>query len=290
MFTLLCCIHWLWCGHTVNMTRISREVGETWASCGSSHLCPSAGADPEGVQGAHIHSFSTKFFKKSPKLAQICPKKTWGRALEPPAPPPFSNPGFAPASLIMYYCHESNIKGFIDRLHVNIDILVIFLSLFFCTFFMRCESVMRSVVIIIPWIWTVWVTAYVCTKEIYRPQRDSNPVPPGSESTTLPMSYPGATIYIYTHQYRHIYFRLHISNIVKCIGPLCFKFSLWEHQIWRWSSCPRPGYVVTTAGVICDTDDNRRGETKTKLANWNRKKKTRYEKHHFLLTPQVSRY
>ena len=26
----------------------------------------------------------------------------------------------------------------------------------------------------------------VCTKEIYRPQRDSNPVTPGSESTTLP--------------------------------------------------------------------------------------------------------
>ena len=64
---------------------------------------------------------------------------------------------------------------------------------FFCTFFMRCESGMRSVVIIIPWIWTVWVTADVCTKDRYRPQRDSNPVPTGSESTTLPMSYPGAT-------------------------------------------------------------------------------------------------
>ena len=41
--------------------------------------------------------------------------------------------------------------GFIDRLHVNFDILVIFISFLFCTFFfMRCESVMRSVVIIIP--------------------------------------------------------------------------------------------------------------------------------------------
>ena len=46
------------------------------------------------------------------------------------------------------------------------------------------------------WIGTVWVTAYVCTKERYRPQRDSNQVPPGSESTTLPMSYPGATRHI----------------------------------------------------------------------------------------------
>ena len=34
---------------------------------------------------------------------------------------------------------------------------------------------------------------YLCTKEIYRPQRDSNRVSPGSESTTLPMSYPDAT-------------------------------------------------------------------------------------------------
>ena len=42
------------------------------------------------------------------------------------------------------------IKGFIDRLHFNIDILVIFISLFFVRFFMRRKSVMRSVVIIIP--------------------------------------------------------------------------------------------------------------------------------------------
>ena len=35
----------------------------------------------------------------------------------------------------------------------------------------------------------------MCTKKIiYRPLRNTNPVPPGSESTTLPMSYPG--IYI----------------------------------------------------------------------------------------------
>ena len=52
------------------------------------------------------------------------------------------------------------------------------------------ELAIRSVVIIIPRIGTVWVIAYVCTKEIYRPQRGSNPVPPGSKSTTLPMRYP----------------------------------------------------------------------------------------------------
>ena len=79
-------------------------------------------------------------------------------------------------------------KGFIDSLRVNFDIFVIFNSLFICRFFMRRKSVIRSVFIIIPLIWTVWVTSYVCTKEIYRPQRDSNPVPPGS---VLPMSYPG---------------------------------------------------------------------------------------------------
>ena len=66
----------------------------------------------------------------------------------------------------------------------------------FWTFFVRRESIIFSVVIIIPRIWTVWVTAYVCTKEIYRPQRDSNPVR-GSETTTLPMSYAGAT-YMWT--------------------------------------------------------------------------------------------
>ena len=42
-------------------------------------------------------------------------------------------------------------QGFIDHLYVNFDILVIFISLFFWyVFFMRRESVIRSVVIIIP--------------------------------------------------------------------------------------------------------------------------------------------
>ena len=54
-----------------------------------------------------------------------------------------------------------------------------YVFIFFYVFFMRRVSVIRSVVII-PWFWTVWVTAYVCPKERYRPQRDSNPVPPGS--------------------------------------------------------------------------------------------------------------
>ena len=33
-------------------------------------------------------------------------------------------------------------------------------------------------VVIIPRIWTVWVAAYVCTKERYRPSWDSSPIPP----------------------------------------------------------------------------------------------------------------
>ena len=33
----------------------------------------------------------------------------------------------------------------------------------------------------------------ICVHQIYRAQRDSNPVPPSSESTTLPMAYSGAT-------------------------------------------------------------------------------------------------
>ena len=41
-------------------------------------------------------------------------------------------------------------------------------------------------VAIIPWIWTVWVTAYVCTKERYRPQRDSNPIHPCPELANEP--------------------------------------------------------------------------------------------------------
>ena len=77
-----------------------------------------------------------------------------------------------------------------DRLHVIFHILVIIFIYLFVRFFMRRESGIRSVVII-PRFLTVWVTAYVCTKEKYRPQRDSIPVPPGSESTTLLMNYPG---------------------------------------------------------------------------------------------------
>ena len=38
------------------------------------------------------------------------------------------------------------IKGFIDRLHVNLDILVILILYFFSFFLMRRESVIRSVV------------------------------------------------------------------------------------------------------------------------------------------------
>ena len=44
-------------------------------------------------------------------------------------------------------CHIFSL-GFIDRLHVNFDILDILFLLFFRIFFMRRESVIRSVVII----------------------------------------------------------------------------------------------------------------------------------------------
>ena len=44
----------------------------------------------------------------------------------------------------------------------------------------------------------------MCTKERYRPQRDSNPKPPSSESTTLQMSYPGTTIYVYVFATAHM--------------------------------------------------------------------------------------
>ena len=88
-------------------------------------------------------------------------------------------------------------------IHVNFDILVIFyFFIFFMGFFYAARIGYTSGchypiwIGTVIWIWTVWVTALVCTKERYRPQRDSNPVPPGSESTTLPMSYPGATRHI----------------------------------------------------------------------------------------------
>ena len=43
-------------------------------------------ADPEGGRRERTPTlFCTKFFKKSPELT----KKSWGRAPEPPAPPPF---------------------------------------------------------------------------------------------------------------------------------------------------------------------------------------------------------
>ena len=83
---------------------------------------------------------------------------------------------------------------FIDRLHVYLDIFVIFLFLFFYMFSGYPANWVYFSAVIVPWMRTVWVTAYVWTKEIYRLQRESNPVPSGSESTTPPMSYPGAIV------------------------------------------------------------------------------------------------
>ena len=88
---------------------------------------------------------------------------------------------------------------------------------FFVRFFMRRKSVIRSVVII-PRFWTVWVAVYVCTIERYRPQRDSNLVPPASESTTLPMSDPGAT---YVSPFN--YFFKYIENRHIWVTHLCIR-------------------------------------------------------------------
>ena len=55
---------------------------------------------------------------------------------------------------------------FFDRLHVNSNILVIFSSFSFCTFFMRRESLIPSLVIIIPWIWTVG-SLHMCASRNY---------------------------------------------------------------------------------------------------------------------------
>ena len=87
----------------------------------------------------------------------------------------------------------------------SLTLLVILISLFIFTFFLRRESVMRSVVIIKESIDSLLLLSHefeqfgsmhmiVCSKEIYRPQRDSNPVLPGFKSTTLPVSYPGTRI------------------------------------------------------------------------------------------------
>ena len=82
--------------------------------------------------------------------------------------------------------------GFIDRLHVNFDImfiLFIYLSLHF-----ECGSNRSySSFVIIPWISKVWVTANLCTLEDIGRSGTRTRYPRGSESITLSMSSPGAT-------------------------------------------------------------------------------------------------
>ena len=56
---------------------------------------PGAGAEPEGGGGAR----PTLFAPNTLKSPLNWPKKSWGRAPEPPAPPLFSNPGSAPVEI-----------------------------------------------------------------------------------------------------------------------------------------------------------------------------------------------
>ena len=89
---------------------------------------------------------------------------------------------------------------FVDRLHVNFDILVI-LFLYFCIcLLLRRETVCVSGVII-----THILSHCICVhQQRYLPQRDSNPLPPGSELPTLPMS-----LYILHFAKK----KLHIENL-----------------------------------------------------------------------------
>ena len=79
---------------------------------------------------------------------------------------------------------------FIDRLNVNLDIFV-FLFMFLTAARIGCTFPLS-----IPHEFEQFGLLHVFTKKIYRPRRDSNPVPPGSESTTLPNGYSGATMEI----------------------------------------------------------------------------------------------
>ena len=103
---------------------------------------------------------------------------------------------------------------FIDRLqlwHIGH-----FIYYFFICFVLRRESVS---VVIIPRIWTVWDTAYVCTKEQHRPQRDSNPVPSGSMSTTLSMTYP----------WTFINMSYYITRLISFPFVFCTKYNFKVH-------------------------------------------------------------
>ena len=100
-------------------------------------------------------------------------------------------------------------------------------------------------------IWTVWVTVYVFTKERYRPQRNSNPVPPGSESTTLPMSYPGA---MYKPKG---FFQF---EIIINVSDSSFRF-IWIHMLWVYDHYEY--FIFFSGGIVCrlrnltSTDDPR---------------------------------
>ena len=72
------------------------------------------------------------------------------------------------------------------------------------------------------------------TKERYRPQRDMNPVPPGSESTTLPMSYPFVFAGIPVPRYHYDLLRprgLHMTSSGQPLGSFCITSP--SQSVWR---------------------------------------------------------
>ena len=92
--------------------------------------------------------------------------------------------------LLTYCALESieirrNMNAFSNNNDNNNNIGKFFSNIFYMFFRAAWIGYTFSVVINLR-IWTVWVTVYVFTKEIYRPQRDSSPIHPGSESTHRP--------------------------------------------------------------------------------------------------------
>ena len=83
------------------------------------------------------------------------------------------------------------------------------------------------------------ITACVCTNEIYRSQWDLNPVPPGSELTTLPTSYPGNT------QYYSL-----------CIIPLLYKINGSKINMMKWFNFKSHCFILRKVIIICNNLDH----------------------------------
>ena len=92
-----------------------------------------------------------------------------------------------------HYC-----KGLVSNYKVLLTVYMSILTywsfyLFLFFYFFLCGASRLYVRLSLSHEFEQFGSLHMCAPESYRTQRDSNPVPPGSESTTLPMSYPGAT-------------------------------------------------------------------------------------------------